>query len=86
MKISLIGEVRLAKKVQADEESIRVFEANMRQLLLSSPAGMEPTLGIDPGFRTGCKVAVVDNTGKFIQYKNIHPFKSFGERRCKAFY
>ncbi len=80
MKISLIGEVRLAKKVQADEESIRVFEANMRQLLLSSPAGMKPTLGIDPGFRTGCKVAVVDNTGKFIQYKNIHPFKSFGEK------
>ena len=80
MKISLIGEVRLAKKVQADEESIRVFEANMRQLLLSSPAGMKPTLGIDPGFRTGCKVAVVDNTGKFIQYKNIHPFKSLGEK------
>lgn len=80
MKISLIGEVRLNKKLTADEESIRVFEANMRQLLLSSPAGMKPTLGIDPGFRTGCKVAVIDDTGKFIQYKNIFPFQSLHER------
>ncbi len=80
MKISLIGEVRLMKKMSSDEESIKVFEANLRQLLLASPAGMKPTLGIDPGFRTGCKVAVIDSTGQFTQYKNIYPFQSNRER------
>lgn len=76
MKHSIIGEVRLAKKLFADEESINVFEKNLRQLLLAAPAGMLPTLGIDPGFRTGCKVAVVDETGKFLEYKAIFPFQS----------
>jgi uncharacterized protein len=76
MKHSIIGEVRLAKKLFADEESINVFEKNLRQLLLTAPAGMLPTLGIDPGFRTGCKVAVVDETGKFLEYKAIFPFQS----------
>jgi uncharacterized protein len=80
MKFSLIGEVRLQKKVSADEASITVFEANMRQLLLASPAGMKPTLGVDPGFRTGCKIAVIDETGKFTQYKTIHPFQSNREK------
>ncbi|MCK5741309.1 MAG: helix-hairpin-helix domain-containing protein, partial [Chlorobi bacterium] len=72
MKHSLIGEVRLEKKKEADEESIRVFEENLRQLLLSSPAGRKMTLGIDPGFRTGCKVVVVDNTGKFLENTTIY--------------
>lgn len=80
MKISIVSELRLLKKENADVESINVFEENLRQLLLSSPAGMKPTLGVDPGFRTGCKLAVIDNTGKFIRYENIHPFQSLGEK------
>lgn len=84
MKNSLIGEVRLAKKLNADEESIRVFEENLRQLLLSSPAGMKPTIGFDPGFRTGCKVVALDSTGKFLEYRAIFPFQSDYEKRQAA--
>jgi uncharacterized protein len=80
MKTTLIGEVRLAKKIHADSESIRTFEANLRELLLASPAGMKPTLGVDPGFRTGCKLAAIDNTGKILEYRTIQPFKSQAEQ------
>lgn len=79
MKVSIMSELRLQSKETADIESINVFEENLRQLLLASPAGMKPTLGVDPGFRTGCKLSVIDNTGKFIRYENIHPFHSAGE-------
>ncbi len=84
MKTTLIGEVRLEKKIAADRESIRTFETNLRELLLFSPAGMKPTLGIDPGFRTGCKVAAVDRTGKLLEYETIQPHKSDGERARAA--
>jgi len=84
MKTTLIGEVRLEKKIAADRESVRTFEANLRELLLFSPAGMKPTLGIDPGFRTGCKVAAVDSTGKILEYQTIHPHKSDAERAQAA--
>jgi uncharacterized protein len=84
MKTTLIGEVRLEKKMAADRESVRTFEANLRELLLSSPAGMKPTLGIDPGFRTGCKVAAVDGTGKLLEYETIQPHKSDAERAQAA--
>ncbi len=80
MRTTLIGEVRLEKKIAADRESVRTFETNLRELLLFSPAGMKPTLGIDPGFRTGCKVAAVDRTGKLLEYVTIQPHKSEGER------
>ena len=80
MKNSLITEVRAAKKVEADIESISTFEANLRELLLSAPAGMKPTLAIDPGFRTGCKVAVLDQTGKFLEYQTIFPHQAAGQR------
>ncbi|ACF14477.1 RNA binding S1 domain protein [Chloroherpeton thalassium ATCC 35110] len=73
MKTTLIGEVRLDRRMKADEDSIKTFEANLRELLLSSPAGMKPTLGIDPGFRTGCKIVAIDETGKFLEYKTIFP-------------
>lgn len=76
MKHSIIGEVRLDKKLYSDEESIKVFGENLRQILLSAPAGSKPTLGVDPGFRTGCKVAVVDSTGKFLEYQAIFPHTS----------
>ena len=84
MKTALIGDVRLEKKAWADRESVKTFEANLRDLLLASPAGMKPTLGIDPGFRTGCKVAAIDRTGKLIEYETIYPHKSDSERVLAA--
>jgi protein Tex len=83
MKISLMGEVISEKKTYADIESIKTFEANLRELLLSAPAGMKPTLAIDPGFRTGCKVVVLDETGKFLEYQAIFPHQA-AEQRLKA--
>ncbi|MBW4612854.1 MAG: RNA-binding transcriptional accessory protein [Desmonostoc vinosum HA7617-LM4] len=83
MKVSLMGEVISEKKAYADVESIKTFEANLRELLLSAPAGMKPTLAIDPGFRTGCKVAVLDQTGKFLEYQAVFPHQA-AEQRLKA--
>ena len=60
-------------KERADDEAIQVFLQNLRELLLASPAGPRVTMGIDPGFRTGCKVAVVDGTGKFVESRTIYP-------------
>ncbi|MBD2492265.1 Tex family protein [Aulosira sp. FACHB-615] len=83
MKTSLTAEVISTKKDYADIESIKTFEANLRELLLSAPAGMKPTLAIDPGFRTGCKVAVLDETGKFLEYQAVFPHQA-AEQRTKA--
>jgi len=83
MKTSIIGEVIAQKKTAADIESIKTFEANLRELLLSAPAGMKPTLAIDPGFRTGCKVVVLDQTGKFLEYQAVFPHQA-AEQRTKA--
>ncbi|BAY36686.1 RNA binding S1 [Nostoc sp. NIES-2111] len=83
MKNSLIGEVIAEKKTYADIESIKTFEINLRELLLSAPAGMKPTMAIDPGFRTGCKVAIVDQTGKFLEYQAVFPHQAV-EQRTKA--
>ncbi len=60
-------------KEKADEEAIGVFAKNLRELLLAPPAGPRVTMGIDPGFRTGCKVVVVDGTGKFLENATIYP-------------
>lgn len=76
MKNSITAEVRLESKSEADIQSISVFESNLREMLLSAPAGMKPTLAIDPGFRTGCKAAIIDSTGKFIEFKQIFPIGS----------
>jgi uncharacterized protein len=57
----------------AEDEAIRVFAANLRDLLLAAPAGARATLGLDPGFRTGVKVAVVDRTGKIVATTAIYP-------------
>jgi protein Tex len=80
MKHTLIGEVRYEKKNEADLASIRTFGDNLRELLLASPAGMTPTLGIDPGFRTGCKVVAIDRTGKFLEYRTLFPHTGAGGR------
>jgi uncharacterized protein len=84
MRTTIISEVRLSKKEIADLESIKTFESNIREMLLSSPAGMKPTLGVDPGFRSGCKVAVMDETGKFSEYIAVFPHTSGETEREKA--
>ena len=60
-------------KETADEEAIAVFGKNLHELLMAAPAGHRVTIGIDPGFRTGCKVAVVDGTGQFLANATIYP-------------
>jgi len=60
-------------KEQADEEAVSVFAKNLRELLLAAPAGAQVTIGVDPGFRTGCKLAVVDAAGKFLEHATIYP-------------
>jgi protein Tex len=57
----------------AEDEAVRVFAANLRDLLLAAPAGARPTMGLDPGLRTGVKVAVVDGTGKVVATETIYP-------------
>ncbi len=84
IKPSLTSEVMAEKKAWADEVSIQNFEANLKNLLLSPPAGMKPTLGVDPGFRTGCKVAAVDGTGKFLEYQAVFPHQSQNQRQQAA--
>ncbi len=72
---SIQTEVRLELKDRSDEEAIKVFRENLENLLLSPPAGMLTVLAIDPGIRTGCKIAVVDDTGKFLEHAVIYPFE-----------
>ena len=71
--IMLSIDLRLRLWTAAEEEAVRVFAANLRDLLLAAPAGARPTLGLDPGFRTGVKVAVVDATGKVVATSTIYP-------------
>ena len=80
LKPSLKTEVRSECKAKADLESIHTFATNVRELLLAAPAGMKPTLAIDPGFRTGCKVVVLDLTGQFLDYQAIFPHQSAHQR------
>ena len=84
LKPSLIREVRSERKNYADIESIQTFEANLRNLLLSPPAGRKPTLAIDPGFRTGCKVAALSDTGQFLEYQAIYPHSGESKRSQAA--
>jgi uncharacterized protein len=74
------AEARLFYKKKADEEAIRVFADNLRELLLASPLGSKTVLAIDPGFRTGCKVAVLDRQGKLLYHDVIYPGKSQREQ------
>lgn len=70
---SLQNEVRRVLKERADTEAITVFQDNLQGLLMSPPLGTYCTLGLDPGLRTGCKLAVVDETGKFLEHATIYP-------------
>ncbi|MBK8918272.1 MAG: RNA-binding transcriptional accessory protein [Betaproteobacteria bacterium] len=69
----LEGELMNALRERAEEEAIRIFARNLKDLLLAAPAGHHATLGIDPGIRTGCKIAVVDATGKLLETATIYP-------------
>jgi uncharacterized protein len=70
---SMETEIRLASKKKADEEAIRVFTENLRQLLLSAPLGQKNVLALDPGFRSGCKLVVLNRQGKLLHYEAIYP-------------
>ncbi len=73
LKTSLESEVRLLLKDKAEEEAFKVFSKNLQDVLLAPPAGHKAVLALDPGFRTGCKVAVLDKNGKFIDHGVIFP-------------
>jgi len=73
---SMETETRLNAKSKADKEAIRVFAENLRQLLLAPPLGAKRVMGIDPGFRTGCKVVCLDRQGKLLHYDTIFPHMS----------
>jgi len=73
---SMETETRLATKKRADEEAIRVFADNLRQLLMASPLGQKNVLAIDPGLRTGCKVVCLDRQGKLLHHETIFPLLS----------
>uniref|UniRef100_UPI0013E2C0BE Tex family protein n=1 Tax=Actinacidiphila soli TaxID=2487275 RepID=UPI0013E2C0BE len=66
-------DLRVQLRQAAEDEAVRVFAANLRDLLLAAPAGTRATMGLDPGFRTGVKVAVVDDTGKVVATETIYP-------------
>lgn len=73
LKPSMETEMRLVSKNKADDEAIRVFADNLRQLLLSAPLGQKNVLAIDPGFRTGCKVVALNAQGKLLHNTTIYP-------------
>ena len=76
VKLSLHLSLDLMRDLRerAEEEAIRVFARNLKDLLLAAPAGSRPTMGLDPGIRTGVKVAVVDGTGKLVATTTVYPF------------
>ncbi|MEZ5211789.1 RNA-binding transcriptional accessory protein [Gordonia sp. PP30] len=73
LMISATIDARLRLRSRAEEQAVAVFATNLKDLLLAAPAGTRPTLGLDPGFRTGVKVAVVDGTGKVLDTCAIYP-------------
>nr|WP_294794923.1 Tex family protein [uncultured Mucilaginibacter sp.] len=81
LRPSMETEVRLLTKKRADEEAIRVFAENARQLLLAAPLGQKRMMAIDPGFRTGCKVVCLDEQGKLLEYNAIFPHTGPGQAR-----
>ncbi|MBV8662675.1 MAG: RNA-binding transcriptional accessory protein, partial [Hyphomicrobiales bacterium] len=74
LSLSLSLDLMMAMREQAEEEAIKVFARNLKDLLLAAPAGSRATMGLDPGIRTGVKVAVVDATGKLLETTTVYPF------------
>jgi uncharacterized protein len=83
MEPSIENEFRSESKNQADEEAIRIFAGNLRELLLSSPMGMKTIMAIDPGFRTGCKTVCLDKQGRLLHHTAIFPHNT-DEKRAGA--
>ena len=81
---SIENETRGNAKQRADDEAITVFAENLRQLLMSSPLGQKRVLAIDPGFRTGCKVVVLDSQGNLIRHTVIYPHPPQNDREGAA--
>jgi uncharacterized protein len=81
---SMETEIRVATKERADAEAIRIFADNLHELLLAPPLGQKNVLAIDPGIRTGCKVACLDRQGKLLKTATIYPFESEGSRSAAA--
>ena len=69
LELDLMGQLR----EKSEEEAIRIFGKNLKDLLLAAPAGQHVTMGVDPGIRTGCKLAIVDATGKLLDTDTIYP-------------
>jgi uncharacterized protein len=78
---SMQNEIRSTAKNQADEEAVRVFAENLRQLLLAPPLGQKRVMAIDPGFRTGCKVVCLDSQGKLLQNTTVYPHEPQSKRK-----
>lgn len=74
-------EMRIESKKRADAEAIRVFAENLRQLLLASPLGGKKVMAVDPGFRTGCKVVILDRQGKLLHHDVIFPDQSARQKQ-----
>lgn len=84
LRPSIESESLRDSKLKADEEAIKVFAANLRQLLLAPPLGQCRVLGIDPGFRTGCKVVCLDDQGNLLHNETIYPHPPKNEKRQAA--
>ena len=79
ISVGLSVDTRMRLWQAAEEQAVTVFASNLRDLLLAAPAGTRATMGLDPGYRTGVKVAVVDGTGKVVDTAVIHPHKPQGK-------
>ena len=79
LQVSLGIDIRMRLRQSAEKDAVDVFASNLRDLLLAAPAGTRTTMGLDPGFRTGVKVAVVDSTGKAVATEVIYPHKPQGQ-------
>ncbi|MGZ3769746.1 MAG: helix-hairpin-helix domain-containing protein [Bdellovibrio sp.] len=83
---SVVNEVHRMLKEKADQDAITVFAENVRKLLLASPYGPKCVLGVDPGLRTGCKVALVDKSGAFISHTVLYTLGDDAENKAKALF
>ncbi|APE08763.1 Tex family protein [Rhodococcus pyridinivorans] len=80
LQMSLSLDIRMRLRQSAEKDAVDVFAANLKDLLLAAPAGTRPTMGLDPGYRTGTKVAVVDATGKVVDHATIYPHQPHNKR------
>jgi protein Tex len=84
LNTSIQTDIRIELKKRSDAEAINVFRDNLQNLLLAPPAGQIGVLGIDPGIRTGCKIAVVDETGKLLEHSVIYPLQPKNDTQGSA--